>query len=53
MTITGIIFLFQIDSAFSGLINFSLIFYLLYNSFVGVVMLVYYGLYDQDINDDL
>lgn len=53
MTITFVIYFFLIDSAFSGTFDYSVIFYLLFNSFIGVSMLVNYGLYDQDVNDDL
>lgn len=51
--ITLIIYFYQIDSAFSGSFNFTQVFYVLYNSFFGISLLVNLGLYDQDINDDL
>jgi phospholipid-translocating ATPase len=51
--ITFIIFYFLTESAFSGTFNYTEPCYLLYNSFFGIVMLVYFGLYDQDANDDL
>jgi phospholipid-translocating ATPase len=53
MAITVIIYLYLFDCAFSGSLIFTQLFYLLYNSFIGVVMLVNYGLFDQDVNDDL
>jgi hypothetical protein len=43
----------MIDSAFSGNLIYTELFYLLYNAFIGVAMMVSYGLFDQDINDDL
>ena len=51
--ITFIIFYFLTESAFSGTFNYTEPCYLLYNSFFGIVMIVYFGLYDQDANDDL
>ncbi len=53
MVITINIYLYMIDSAFSGNLIFTQLFYLLYNAFIGVSMMVSYGLFDQDINDDL
>lgn len=53
MAITVIIFLYLLDCAFSGSLIFTQLFYLLYNCFIGVSMLVNYGLFDQDANDDL
>ena len=53
MAITVVIFLYLVDSAFSGTLVFTQLFYLLYNCFVGISMLVNSALFDQDINDDL
>lgn len=53
MIITVIIFLYLIDCAYSGSLIYTQLFYLLYNCFIGISMLVNYGLYDQDANDDL
>lgn len=51
--ITFIIFYFLTESAFSGTFNYTEPFYILYNSLFSIALLVNYGLYDQDINDDL
>jgi len=53
MIITWCIFFFAIDSAFSGVFNYTQLFYLVYNCFIAISPLVYFGLYGQDINDDL
>jgi hypothetical protein len=53
MTITLILFFYLIDSAYSGNMIISQIYYALYNAFIAVSLMVYFGLYEQDINDDL
>lgn len=40
-------------SSFSGVINYTEIYFVLYNSLFAVTQIVGYGLYEQDINDDL
>jgi len=53
MAVTVVIFLYLADSAFSGTLVFTQLFYLLYNCFVGISMLVNSALFDQDVNEDL
>ncbi len=53
MAITLILFFFLIDSAYSGNMIISQIYYSLYNAFIAISLMVYFGLYEQDINDDL
>lgn len=51
--ITFIIFFFLTESAFSGSFNYTEPFYVLYNSLFSISILVNFGLFEQDINDDL
>lgn len=53
MAVTAVIFFYLFESAFSGTLIYSALLYMLYNGFIGVCILVHFGLYDQDINDDL
>ena len=49
---TLLIFYFLIDSAFSGYPSFSEIFISIYNAFIGLMLLLYYSILEQDINSD-
>lgn len=51
--ITFIMFLSNVQNSFSGIINFTELFYVLYNSFFAIAQIIHSGLYEQDINDDL
>ena len=51
--ITFIMFISNVQNSYSGVINFTQLYYALYNSFFGIVQIINSGLYEQDINDDL
>ena len=53
LIMTLLIFFFMIDSAFSGQPSFSELFISLYNAFIGMIILVYYSIFEQDINSDM
>lgn len=53
MAISVGIFLYLCDCAFSGTLVFTELFYMLYNCFIGISIMVNSALLDQDINDDL
>lgn len=51
--ITFIMFIGNTFNSFSGVINFTEFFYVLYNSFFAILQIINSGLLEQDINDDL
>ncbi len=50
---TILMFLYLIKSQFSGYPAFSEFFISLYNLIIGMYIIGYYGVWEQDINDDL
>jgi phospholipid-translocating ATPase len=50
--LTFMMFIANVQSTFSGILNYSEFFFVLFNSFFAVAQIVYSGFYEQDINDD-
>ena len=50
---TIVMFLFITRSAFSGFPAFSDFYIVMYNILIGIFLISYYGVWSQDINDDL
>ncbi len=51
--ITFIIYFNNIQNSYSGTIAFTQLFYMLWNTLFAVGQIINFGLYEQDINDDL
>ena len=49
---TLLLYFFMIDSAFSALPGLSEPFIAVYNIVIGLALVVYYSIFEQDINDD-
>lgn len=50
---TLVLYFFMIDSAFSALAGLSDSFIGVYNIIIGLCLVVYYSIFQQDINDDM
>ena len=50
---TLLLYYFMIDSAFSAASGLSQPFITIYNVIIGLVLVVYFSIFEQDINDDL
>lgn len=50
---TMLLYFYIIDSAFSAGTGLSEPFITIYNIIIGLVLVVYYAVFEQDINDDL
>lgn len=48
-----LLYFFMIDSAFSAASGLSEPFITIYNVIIGLVLVVYFSVFEQDINDDL
>jgi hypothetical protein len=51
--ITFIMYFYLIQCGYSGTPAFSQMYLTLYNSLFGVALIIYFSLYEQDLNDDL
>ncbi len=52
LIMTLLLYFFMIDSAFSAFTGLSEPFIAVYNVVIGLVLVVYYAVFEQDINDD-